>query len=770
MADDSDADDDGTAEAGPGLPKDDDGLLKRLKRWERLARNHWSDWREEAMLCFDFVAGHQWSSDDKAALLDQMRQPVTFNRIGPMVDAVSGAEILNRQEVRFSPRSEGDVQVNEIITAADTWARELSDTEDEESDLFYDSLVCGMGWSETRMDYSDDPEGRLVDDRVDALEMWSDPQARKRNLADRRYHVRGRKREKSDLPKAWQKKLPSSNNEDGGAGNIDQVDSGYNGPRSDYDNDIARAKDGDNDKRLVYIRHFQWFEKESVWRVADPLSGQVITADKAKLKELGEMMMSQGMRPPKAVKIEQNKFYEAFVCGNVILETGPIEANKFTLNCVTGKRDRNKNTFFGVVRSMIDPQMWGNKFFVQIMHIINTSAKGGLMYETDSFANPRKALEDWAKPNAALEVKRGALANGAIQERESKNYPQGIDRLMEFVFNSMPQTSGINLEMLGLVQRDQPGVLEAQRKKAGYAILAVFFDSLRRYRKMKGRLRLFYIQNYMSDGRLIKIKGKDSTEKYIPLVKQADTATYDVIVDEAPMSPNQKEATWQMLMGLMPLLSKMNVPPEMWSVIIEHSPLPSAVSGKINAIISEQAQQPPPPDPEVEKAKMEMQMLQQKAQLDAQGQQQSLMIDQQKAQMDADAQQQALQVEEQKAQLEIQKAQIGLQIKQRELEIDMAKGQQQMQLEQEKMQLERQKLQMTSQDRNEEFEAKRKDRELRASQAKEKGEQDTKRAGIDTDLISTIKTLAEVAAAPTELMRDSSGKLTGARKATKGKN
>src|SRR5262252_895105 len=201
-----DEDDGDTAEGGADTG-DDEALLRKLKRWERQAKQHWSEWREEARQSYDYVAGHQWSADDKAALLDQMRQPVTFNRIAPMVDAVTGAEILNRQEVRYSPREQGDVQVNEIISAADEWARDLADTEDEESDAFADVVVCGMGWSETRMDYSEDPEGRIVDDRIDPLEMWSDPQAKKRCIADARYVIRARWRDKGDLPPSWRSKI-----------------------------------------------------------------------------------------------------------------------------------------------------------------------------------------------------------------------------------------------------------------------------------------------------------------------------------------------------------------------------------------------------------------------------------------------------------------------------------------------------------------------------------------------------------------------------------
>ena len=668
-----DEDDADTAEGGAETGEDE-ALLRKLKRWERQARQHWSEWREEARQSYDYVAGHQWSADDKALLLDQMRQPVTFNRIAPMVDAVTGSEILNRQEVRYSPREQGDVQVQEIITAADQWARELADTEDEESDAFADVVICGMGWTETRMDYSEDPEGRIIDDRIDPLEMLSDPQAKKRCVADARYVIRSRWRNKADLPDAWKAKV--KDDAVGGPGNVeDEIGMGHSGPRDDYERDDAKPIDSTN-KNQLFVRHFQWYEKENAYRIADEATGQAIVVDRTKLKQIGQMLLSQGIKPPEFVKIQQNKYKQAIVIGDTIVEQDDIECNAFTFKAITGKRDRNKNTFYGTVRAMVDPQMWGNKFFVQIMHILNTAAKGGLLYEAGSFSNPRKALEDWSKPDAAIELQRGALSGqkAAVQERQPAVFPVGLDKLMEFALNNLPQTSGISPEMLGLVERDQPGVIEQQRKKAGYSILAVFFDSLRRYRKMKGRTRLFFIQNYISDGRLIRIKGKDNTEQYVPLVKQQDTATYDVIVDDAPMSPNQKELTWMMMQQMLPMLAKLNVPPEVWTILIEYSPLPSSVSAKINQAIMGAAQQPPPPDPEMMKVQAQAASKQAELQQKTEAQQAQAVIDQQK----------------QEREFELEKAKMAseLEVEKTKLQIEVEKGRQELAQQAEKHNME----------------------------------------------------------------------------------
>jgi hypothetical protein len=86
----------------------------------------------------------------------------------------------------------GAVKVNELMTSAAKWFRQECDAEDEESDAFRDMIVCGMGWTETRLDYEDNPAGDPKIERTDPLEMVWDSSAKKRNLADKRrvFHIR----------------------------------------------------------------------------------------------------------------------------------------------------------------------------------------------------------------------------------------------------------------------------------------------------------------------------------------------------------------------------------------------------------------------------------------------------------------------------------------------------------------------------------------------------------------------------------------------------
>src|SRR5438045_151132 len=99
-------------------PEDKDGLYRRLRKLFRVDREFSATWRKDAKEDFDFVAGEQWSTEDKEHLKNLMRPVITMNRTHTIINAVSGQEMSNRQETRYIPREEGDAKPNELLTEA----------------------------------------------------------------------------------------------------------------------------------------------------------------------------------------------------------------------------------------------------------------------------------------------------------------------------------------------------------------------------------------------------------------------------------------------------------------------------------------------------------------------------------------------------------------------------------------------------------------------------------------------------------------------------
>lgn len=571
---------------------DDDRLLRMFRTWDRAIADVWSPWREEAKLAYSMVAGEQWDKDAVADLEEQGIAPITWNRIQPLVDAVSGAQIQNRHEVKFYPREVGDVGVSEVLTSAAEWLADEGDYEDEETDAFYDCLVTGLGWTEMRMDYEESEDGEIKKDRVDPLEMAADASAKKRNLADARYIRRVRSFTKEEFKERWPEWAEESL---GGFDPLEDVSVHHTSAEDDYLDD---RKDEVRRSGDVVVKEYQWYELEPYYKVSDPLTGKIAKLDEEQFERTEANMQRNGMAL-EGVKLKRRVFYRAFCAGGKILEQERMDVEAFTYHCITGKRDRNMGTFYGIVRSMVDPQRWANKWMTQILVIINKNAKGGVMVEADAVEDLREFEEDWAAPDAVSVVKTGALSRGAIQPKVAPPYPQGLDRMIQMAISSIRDVTGINQELLGMADKNQPGILEAQRKEAGYAMLSMFFDSLRRYRKISGRSLLTFIRKYISDGRLVRILGNEGGVKYVPLVYDPDVEDYDVIVDEAPSGPNQKDKVWTMFVQMMPMLQRMQIPPQMWAEMIRYSPLPESVGNKFIQIITA------PPPPEAQQAQAE---------------------------------------------------------------------------------------------------------------------------------------------------------------------
>lgn len=592
----------------------------KLQGWFRESRDATADWREMAEEDFDFVAGNQWTDEEKQLLQDQLRPIVTFNRIDPVISAVQGTELQNRMDITYSPREMGDVKVNEVITSAADWARDQCDAEFTESDAFADLCICGMGWVEGTMDYMEDSQGKFMENRIDPLEMYWDTTARKKNIHDGRFNFRAKQmpmdEAKDNHPDADEDTLHAA-----WAGIENDTGTGEKkNPSDSYSSKPSGARETQS-RKTVTIIEAQWWEKETYYSLLDPADGQVKEMSKDEFGKASGRYKEMGQDVPKNVKRQRKCYYQAFL-GSEVIEMQKIDASEFKYKAMTGKRDRNNNVYYGLVRGMKDPQRWANKWLSQTMHIINSNAKGNVMIETDAVPSVQKFEEGWNNPVKPTWVNPGAIAAGKIKEKQAITYPAGLDRLMEFGISSIRDVSGVSLELLGMAERQQAGVLEKTRKDAGITILAHFFDSLRLMRREMGRLLLFYIQNYMSDGRLVRVVGKQM-EQYVPLVRDNTAGEFDVVVDESPVSPNQKEKVFETLMQILPGIMKAGVPVP--PSIVEYLPLPSALTDEWSQYI-QQMQSQPKPNPEMEKVQGQMQVEQAKLQTHAQIKQQELQM------------------------------------------------------------------------------------------------------------------------------------------------
>ena len=367
--------------------------------------------------------------------------------------------------------------------------------------------------------------------------------------------------------------------------------------------DMYNDKQGGNRwaKNNVVFVEWQYWERKKYYRIAFPAQDKVtdVSAEMYELAETKQLIEEAGAKVTEATR---RCFYRAYYTGDEEIEHEELPEGQpsFAYKFITGRYDPEKGMFYGIVRPMLDPSNWTNKFFASILQVVSSNSKGGILYEEGVFKNLTEALKNWSDPSGAIPVADGALTNKRIEQRQPAAYPAGLHQLMDFTTGLLPRISGLSPEFMGQAMVNQPGILEHQRKQSGLAILAWLFDAMRAYRKDKARLMLFYIEHYLPPGRLVRIVGEKAA-KYVPLALQPGTAVYDVVLENAPTSPNQKQATFALLMQLMPVMQKAGIPivPE----IFEYSELPAALVESFRQAMTKK------PDPEQEAMKQQQMML-----------------------------------------------------------------------------------------------------------------------------------------------------------------
>ena len=574
----------------------------QLKTWAQQDWRAQASFREDAEEEYNFVDGHQWTDQEKADLEANQRAPIVFNRCATVIASVAGSEINNRTEVRYIPREIGDVKTNEVLTAGAEWFRDQAHAEDEESQAFRDLLICGLGWTETKMDFEEDPEGEPTIERIDPLEMFFDCHAHRRGLTDAsrigRVH---------SLPLAEAREMfPSADDADLDADWLDKASD----PATEWNIVGDEYTDGNSEdgspRDTVTVVQIQWRERVRKVEYVEPTTGERAEMGQEEFDRVQKMIPV----PIPHRRINRRVWRQAFIGKTVLKESQPDPSGS-TFTAMTGHWDRKDRRFYGLLRSMKDPQKFANKWLSQTLHIINTNAKGGVMAEVGAVSDVREFEESWAAADSVSWLSNGGMER--IREKGGPQMPSALMQLTEFAISSIRDVSGVSLELMGMREANQPGVLEYQRRQSAMTTLAGLFDSLRYYRKRQGGTILHFLREHIAPtGRLVRLV-KEGQQQYVPLAMDDGTVKYDVIVDDAPSAPNEKEKAWSVIEAMMPMLQNAGLGMEDWADILEYSPLPSSFAEKVREKAESQKKQGPNPAQRLEQAKVKSEIAENEA-------------------------------------------------------------------------------------------------------------------------------------------------------------
>lgn len=583
------------AQATPAEAEDRDGeLLAMFDRWEADIATKRGEWLEQAREWYAMESGEQWTTEDIAALEERGRIPVVFNMIAPTIDAVSGAEIQNRQQAQYYPRERGDTGIADALTQAVEYISDECNGDMEDSEAFRDVLICGEGWTLTEPEV-DGQEVELPKVRIDPLQMAADVNCTRPCYEGARY-IRRNIPMSQDEFEDFKRSVGRPDADGAGLGpgkRLTVVD-----PSQRYKNGVL----GSGQEDEVIVCEWQWWEKEPVHLAAMPHPEQ---EGVTQITPLDEDAFQQAIATDpnlKHVQSTRKAYYRALVGGGDVLVHEALKEGAFRYRAMTGKRNRNKGTWFGLTKAMADPQRFLNKLYSEIMHIVRTNAKGGMAIEEGAVKDIVQFEESWAQGDAITWVNAGALSGSRMMPKTAPPIPVAMFQLMEFARDMVRACTGVNEEILGMAGRDQPGVLEAQRKQAAYGILGPYFDAKRRYTRDWGKLFLKLLRAYMPKDKLVRIVD-EGTQQYVDLAMTMDAAEYDVVVDEAPNTPNQKAKVAAVLLPIVQQLIEGEIlGAEDVGVMLEYLDLPAGLVLKLQDSIKERAkaQQPDPEQAQIQ--------------------------------------------------------------------------------------------------------------------------------------------------------------------------
>lgn len=512
-------------------------VIRDLKR-ARLGKR---DWLKQAEEDFEFAVGKQWKDEDKKILEDAGIPALTINKIQPNLFLISGFQRQNRSDWVAYPEGEEDNLEAEIVTHLLKNAVKTCEGEYIVSEQFEDGVICGEGWVEPYIDYTEDLiNGDLVLNKDNPLMIFPDPDGNKYDLSDCEFVVKvSPKLSKDQVTKLFPDKEKEIESIQNGSLEFSVGDSGETTQTIDYP---MTGNDGDKSDFSAPERCFdliEYYYKKYVpkYIIADKSVGQLKEAkdkkeadayvSQANANALSQAQQqsqatgqpldaSQSLVVAKVLKRIVPEIWVTCMIGKTIIDDYispfypkwksypffPFFAHRITVPLSKAREYMTQ----GIVRSLKDPQRELNKRRSQELRILNSTANSGWLAEENTWKEKSTVEKYGSTPGVTLEYKSGKPKPERITPAPLS---QGHAQLAAENTQDMKEISGINADLLAMQDKgsDASGRAIHLRQQQGIIMLQRILDNFSRTQKMIGKFILSQLSELYTVETAMRVMG-----------------------------------------------------------------------------------------------------------------------------------------------------------------------------------------------------------------------------------------------------------------------
>ena len=551
------------------------------------------EWVEEARDYDKYYYGDQWDDDTKNSLDAQNRPHHTVNLVLSTVNAVVGTYIKTRQDISFVPMGKGANQ--ETANSLRFLFKQIATnnkTQHKEKTVFMDGLIQDRGYFYYSLDFSDNADGELREEALDPTDVildagaadydpstWSEVFVSRWMTPDQVGALYG--------PEFRDKvALAASGSGTFGHDSLEWEAPNFGGDHFDSEIFFQSTTEEVNRVKRVRVIERQYRRLSRTAFFVDPPTGDMRRVPEGWEKERVVAFAEQNelniiWKPERRVRV-------TITADRVLLHDDWSLFERISIVPFFPYFRRGRP--FGLVRNLVSPQDMLNKVTSQELHVVNTTANSGWMFQTGSLVNMDRddLTQQGAKTGLVLEVSEGAEMPVKIQPNQ---IPTGLAEIGSKAGVYFREISGVNEAQLGTQRSDSSKALDS-RKQGGMIQQEIIFDNLALTRELRAELMLEIIQNYYTETRLVQVFSKnedgDVEQSEIAInepVESIDPETqeaveeirndltlgeYSVVISSVPSRESYDEALFGQLFDMREI--GVQIPDH---VLIENSSLPN---------------------------------------------------------------------------------------------------------------------------------------------------------------------------------------------------